>query len=514
MTTTETLARVLIVDDEAAQMKALCNTLEPEGYVTAGFSSASEALTWLSANECDLVLTDLMMPEMDGIAFLQAARRIDPGLVAIVMTGHGTIDTAVKAMQAGALDYILKPFKLSAVLTVLTRALAVRRLRAENIELREAAAIHQLSMAITHRLEPDDVLHKTAQAALEQGDATRVAIWLPTPNGEYRLAVALGELAEAGIAKDTLWTEVQIEQGMPGVCLPMVAHGERLGILCFQSARRIRPGQLKGLSILASASASALSAGRLLNELRVMNDELERRVRERTVELEQANADLESFSYSVSHDLRAPLRAVHGFCQIYLTEFADSIPAEGREYLDHVMAGAERMTRLIEDLLTLARFSRQPLLDQAIAVEALVRRIMEGLVKDTGGRLLEIRMEGLRDCRGDASLLEQVFVNLLSNAVKFTSGRNPGVVEIGCREEEAHLLYWVRDNGAGFNMKYADKLFGVFQRLHSTTEFEGTGVGLSIVRRIVERHGGRVWAESKVDHGATFFVTIPRSAAP
>ncbi len=234
------IAKLLIVDDEAALMTALCNTLELENYATTGFTSATEALAHLSHHRYDILLTDLMMPQMDGIAFLGAARNIDPDLAAIMMTGHGTIDTAVKALQSGALDYVLKPFRLDNLLPVLTRALTIRRLQIENREL-------------------------------------------------------------------------------------------------------------------------------------------QRRVEERTRELEASNAELESFSYSVSHDLRAPLRSIDGFCDLFLKEYSRQIPPDGLDLLARVCAGAARMHRLIDDLLHLARFSRQPLETHTVSMQDLVQRVIATL---------------------------------------------------------------------------------------------------------------------------------------
>src|SRR5258706_5322224 len=191
------LARILIVDDEAAQMKALCDTLRDQGYVTTGFASAKAALDELRSHKFDLILTDLMMPEMDGIALLRSALETDPNLIGIIMTGEGTISSAVEAMKAGALDYILKPFKLSSILPVLSRALAVRRLRMENIQLRETVGMHELSMAIAFALDFDTILQKVADAAFQQSQASEVSILLPTRDGkELRMATARGQNAD------------------------------------------------------------------------------------------------------------------------------------------------------------------------------------------------------------------------------------------------------------------------------------------------------------------------------
>ena len=296
---THSVAKLLIVDDEAAQMKALCNTLESEGYAPTGFTSANKALEVLREQEFDLVLTDLMMPEMDGIALLRAAVEIDSNLVGIVMTGHGAIDTAVDAMKAGALDYILKPFKLSSILPVLSRALAVRRLRRENIQLRETVGIHELSMAVAFALDFDTILQKVADAAFQQTQASEVSILLPTRDGkELRVAVARGHNADriqgtrvpisdalSGwvahsrelLSRPDELTDVQpvfappLREITSGISIPMLTGGKLVGILNFTSARsqrHIALGQVKALNILASAAASALEGASLMEQLR------------------------------------------------------------------------------------------------------------------------------------------------------------------------------------------------------------------------------------------------------
>jgi PAS domain S-box-containing protein len=246
------------------------------------------------------------------------------------------------------------------------------------------------------------------------------------------------------------------------------------------------------------------------DQIKVLNAELEARVARRTAELEAANKELEAFSYSVSHDLRAPLRAVNGFAGIVLEEFSGQLPAEGRHYLERVRQGGLRMGELIDDLLTFARLSRQPLNRQPVDTTRLVREVLAELNVAGNGRPLEIRIGELPPCQGDPALLKQVWTNLLSNGAKYTRDRTPGIVEIGCERGPGpggECVYFVRDNGVGFDMQYANKLFGVFQRLHRADEFEGTGVGLAIVQRVVHRHGGRVWANAEPGRGATFYFT-------
>jgi two-component system, sensor histidine kinase and response regulator len=362
-------AHLIIVDDEVAHMRALCDTLGFEGYQVRGFDSPGDALQALSENQCDLLLTDLMMPEMDGIELFRAARSVDPDIAGVIMTGHGTIDTAVEALQIGALDYVLKPFRLNVILPVIARALEIRNLRIEN-------------------------------AALQ------------------------------------------------------------------------------------------------------------RREREQALELAAAYRDLESFSYSISHDLRSPLRAIRGMTDIYLEEAGDTVTPSGRARLAQVVRGAERMDQMIEDLLRFCRLSRTAPNRHRIDLNAVARRVVNELQAADPQRHIDVRIDPLPDCQGDPGLIEQVMTNLLSNAFKFTKDRSDARVEIGTYREQDEQVYFVRDNGAGFNMQYADKLFGVFQRLHSQDQFPGTGVGLSIVKRILERHGGRIWADGAPGRGATFLFVV------
>jgi signal transduction histidine kinase len=536
-------ARLLIVDDEAPQMRALCDILAQEGYVTQGFTAGREALAALRAQPFDVLLTDLMMPQIDGITLLRACHEIDRDLACLVMTGHATVSTAVEALKAGALDYVMKPFNVNHILAVLTRALGVRRLQVENIQLRESVSIYELARAITQGLDHDAVIERTLAAAAAQSDAGAVYLLIPGADEDRTLVVAgmagptarplsaaplarepLGEwLATASVQLDALAQEAEAPvlfahpfDAAIAVALPLVTAGKLFGVLGFSPARaqrRVSVGQLKALDVLARTAATAFATAALVSELKTMNEELELRVEQRTHELEVANKDLESFSYSISHDLREPLRAVEGFCEIFRAEFGAGVPEEGRAVLARIAAGASRMTQLVNDLLHFSRFSREPLQRVAVPMRALVQQVLTRLTEAVGARPVSVQVGDLPDCCADPRLLEQVWVNLLSNAFKFTAGRDPARVEIGALHQGTERVYYVRDNGVGFDMRYAAKLFGVFQRLHSVQEFEGTGVGLSIVHRIVTRHGGRVWADSRLGEGTTFYFTLTGPAA-
>jgi two-component system, sensor histidine kinase and response regulator len=368
-----TEGRLLIVDDEAAQMRALCDTLALEGYTTRGFSSAREALAAVKPGEFDLLLTDLMMPEMDGIALSNAVRERDPTMAVILMTGHGTIDTAVRAMKEGALDYILKPFKLNVILPVIGRALGVQRLRREVADLQER---------------------------------------------------------------------------------------ERL----------------------------------------------------RSEELAAAYRDLESFSYSISHDLRAPLRTIDGFAKMLEEDFAEALGEEGKRRIDIIRGGSQKMDRLIVGLLEFSQVGRRPLDLSVIDMTLMANSAAAEVMALYTGPPPKIDIGDLPPAAADGIVIRQVWCNLIGNALKYSAKRAEPRIKVSGRIEDREAIYQVEDNGAGFDMAYADKLFGVFQRLHKAQDFAGTGVGLAIVHRIVTRHGGRIWAHGERDVGACFQFALPAVA--
>ena len=231
-------------------------------------------------------------------------------------------------------------------------------------------------------------------------------------------------------------------------------------------------------------------------------------MRERTAELVTAMRELESFSYSVSHDLAAPLRGIDGFSRMIEEDYADRLDERGRDYLQRIRAGTQRMHRLIDDLLGLARITRNEMNRQVVDLSAMASELVADLARTEPERRAEFLIQPSMRVYADANLLRIAIDNLLRNAWKFTSRHDAARVEIGCLQRGRELVYFVKDDGAGFDMRYATKLFGPFQRLHSVGEFSGSGIGLAIVHRIVQRHGGRIWAEAEVERGASFFFTL------
>jgi two-component system sensor kinase len=317
------------------------------------------------------------------------------------------------------------------------------------------------------------------------------------------------------------WREQALARGFrSSVAFPLFVGGRVDGVLTLYSGQKdyFNQEEVAVLNSLAEDLSFAMEAmnrearrRQAEEEIRRLNEELEARVKARTAELEFANREMEAFSYSVSHDLKAPIRAIQGFSRMLVGEHAAKLDAEGLRLLQVVCDNTTLMHHLIDDLLALSRLGRLQIRKSVINLTAMVRQIFDQLRTQTPERDLRLTVGDLPPALGDQSLLNQVMMNLLGNAVKFTKSRETAVIEVGGRTEGKEDIYYVKDNGVGFDERYADKLFGVFQRLHDGEEFEGTGVGLSIVKRIVQRHGGRVWAEGKVGEGATFYFALPKN---
>jgi signal transduction histidine kinase len=515
--------RLLVVDDEARQMEALCRTLTPEGYDVTGFSVPQQALAALREQPFDVLLTDLMMPGMDGLALLRAALGIDPDLVGVMMTGQGTVASAVDAMKIGALDYILKPFNLTAIRPVLARAVDVRRLRLENIRLREAVALYEISNVISRSLESGTVLARVADAALEQSRAQEVGVYVTNAAGaEMRLVAARSREGEPSLpgllsSEDPLVAaalqsrEARLDAGVarpagenstaPAVwqhAMAMVVSGRLIGLLlCRVTApqRPMSPGEIKALSVLAGTAATALEASMLLEHLRRTND------------------DLRKFAWAASHDLQEPLRDVALHTQL-LARRAGALDPESSALALAAEAAARRTQELVHELrrfveagqVTVDRTVRadgNAALDRAVA--ALQRRIA-----DTQAALDRTDLPVVRMREAD---LSEVFERLLDNALKFRHPETPPRIAISAVRDDGFWVLSVRDAGIGIDPSHHAQIFELFQRLNRREEYAGVGMGLPVSRRLVEAYGGRVWVESRAGEGARFCVSLPAAVS-
>lgn len=319
--------------------------------------------------------------------------------------------------------------------------------------------------------------------------------------------VMINDLSEKG--KETFG---RLGVGMV-VAAPIFDQGELIGSI---NVKKTEEGEawptfeVESLLTLARNIGSTLTRHNAQKALFKMNENLEHMVKQRTGKMQSAIKELESFSYSVSHDLRAPLRAISGFSQVLADEYGETISEEGQSYLQHILKGASEMSQLIDDLLDFSRVGRRKLEFGILDIEEMVNEVIRELSDQVPNRNINFMVHNLGKCQGDRSMVKQVLVNFVWNAIKYTSKEETAQITVSCEEQENFIEYSIIDNGVGFDMAYVDKLFGVFQRLHPEEEFDGTGVGLAIVQRIVGRHTGQVRAEGKVDEGAKFYFTLPK----
>ena len=383
---------------------------------------------------------------------------------------------------------------------------ATRRLRRQHIEREFLEAVSRLAAIVES--SDDAILSKSLDGVITTWNRSAERLY------GYTAAEAIGQSM-------TFVVPPEHHQELHDL-LQRIGRGER--VEHHESVRLCKDGRRVDVSVTLSplkdghgeiAGASAIVSDiterkRAEAEICRLNEELEQRV----MELAATNKELEAFTYSVSHDLRAPLRHIDGFSKMLLEKYGEQFDMKGRHYLEEVRAGTRNMGRLVDDLLALSRVSRQEPRLQVTGLKSLFEEVRAEVMREAGDRQIEWKIAALPFVECDPALMRQVIANLLSNAVKFTRLRDQSVIEVGEMSRGNETVIFVRDNGAGFDMKYTDKLFGAFQRLHRAEDFEGTGVGLATVQRIIHKHNGRVWAEAELNHGATFFFTLGNSQTP
>jgi signal transduction histidine kinase/CheY-like chemotaxis protein len=598
------MAHILVIDDRALNREFLATLLGYYGHTLDEAADGVEGLARVGERKPDLVITDLLMPNMDGEEFVRRLRAdpVTKDLPVIIYTATYRVREAREiADRVGVRRVLAKPSEPKDIVAAVAEALGesapaaqppapgkrgapkpeiaapgmgvVERLDVvESLNLRLAYLlksavqiaeeqaksltavralenalqnVQSLSLRLTGLVElgldlakardPRELIDLFCRALQDILSSHYAGVVVIGGNGEpLRQFAARGlddaararvarEIADCPAAKRVLGQggsgrlvislKPSDVTGLPAahppvtnfLACPVAAHDKAIGWLYVADRLGEDAFSTDDGRIAMALGAQFATAWDSLG----IYTELERLVAERTGQLEASSRELEAFSYSVSHDLRAPLRAIGGYTGILLRDHAGRLPADAAQLLEHVSKNVKRMGALIDDLLEFSRLGRKALSVQPVNLAHLARECLKELNGERQGRKVEIVIEKLPPCRGDVILLKQVLLNLLSNALKYTRKRDAARIEFGAEMRNGDCVCHVRDNGAGFDMRYADKLFEVFQRLHSQSEYAGTGVGLAIVRRAIEKHGGKVWAEAAPDQGATFYFSLP-----
>jgi PAS domain S-box-containing protein len=530
---THSQASILLVDDLPANLMALEALLAPSGHRLVQAASGQEALRCALQEDFAVILMDVRLGDMSGIevtAMLRDRERTRHTPVLLMTASHSDDRELLDGYAHGAVDYLRKPLVTEVLRAKVAVFVDLYRAR-EAVRRHEEALRTRERQALTAELkEQEQQFRALANSIPQLAWITRADGWIYWYNQRWY---------------DYTGTTPEQVEGWGWKALQDPADLDRVVARFVAAIREGRPWEdrfrLRGKDgtfrwFLSRAMPMRDSEGRIVKwfgtntdideeqctleqlrqaqqEVRNLNADLERRVAERTVQLQEANSELESFSYSVSHDLRAPLRHITGFAQLLVRRAGPALDEACRGYADTIVTAAQQGSTLIDDLLSFSRMSRAPVNKRPVDLRALMDEVRRELEADATGREVQWRIGELPTVEADPGLLRQVVRNLLGNALKYTRPQPQALIEVGARLTPEAVEVWVRDNGVGFDMQYADKLFGVFQRLHTPDEFEGTGIGLANVRRIIARHGGRSWAEGAPGQGATFHFSLPRLGA-
>jgi two-component system NtrC family sensor kinase len=519
---------VLIIEDSPTFREELKSVLESSGYVVVTAGTGEDGLRAAVDARPAVIVVDGILPGIDGSTVIRriradAALRSTP---CILLTGSEERSDELKALDAGADAYVRKEEDTQIILARVTAVLrsagspsAVRTtsslLGPKKILTVDDSLTYLHEVAAQLRQEGYDVIPaRSGEEALEllsvqSVDCILLDLVMPGLSGQETCRRIKGSAAWRDIPlimHTALEEQAAMIEGINAGADDYIAKSSDVEILCARVRAQLRRKQFEDENrnireqlLQKEVEVLAANSARELAEIRAAFVD----------ELKSKNSELEAFSYSVSHDLRAPLRSIDGFSKLLLDDHAGQLDAKGQDYLQLVRESAQRMGELIDDLLLLSRVGRADLSRDPIDLSGIAGGVAEGLRKKDPDREVKWCIEGQLLVEADSGLMRVVFDNLLGNAWKFTAKVSAARIEVRTEQQEGVTVFFVRDNGAGFNMDYAEKLFSPFQRLHTESEFAGTGIGLATVHRIIDRHGGRIWADSAVDHGATFYFTIP-----
>ena len=519
---------ILIVDDSLTVRMDLAEAFASAGFAPTICATAAAARQAVRETAFALIVIDVLLPDADGIELL-AAFKSNPATTAVpimVLSTEAEVRDRVRGLATGADEYVGKPYDSASVVSRASELIRGRPEAPDRLSRGSPTAGRKTILAVD-----DSATYLEALAGQVRNEGYDVVL---ARSGEEALALLevqpvdciLLDLVMPGLSGEETCRRIKDSPACRDIPLIMLTalEEQQAMIESINAGADDYITKSADFEVLKARLRAQLRRKHFEDEHRRMREELLHKEMEAAegraareladiraallADLERKNEELESFSYAVAHDLRAPLRAIHGFSQLLVEEHANALDADGKRLLRVVRDNVRQMGRLIDDLLALSRLGRQELERVPVDMAALARSVAEELQRVEPRGTVSVRIGDLPCTSGDRGMLQQVFVNLIGNAFKFSQRVSHPTVEIGCMER-SEPTYFVSDNGAGFDARFADKLFKVFQRLHRAEEFEGTGVGLAIVQRIVQRHGGRVWAEGAVDRGATFYFTLP-----
>ncbi|MFT3705351.1 MAG: response regulator [Agriterribacter sp.] len=483
-------AVILIVDDRPANILVLESLLALPGRTLLTAGSGAEALKISFHTDVDLIILDVQMPDMDGFEVAQVLKtnKRTKNIPIIFATAESKERTLImKGYEEGAVDYLLKPLDPEVVKAKVNVLLKIQLQKKELLE--KNSSLERSELLINNSSDIIGIIDADTLVIEEINDAFTDILG-------YSVDETKGKLL-------TFFLQDENE-------IATVIKGQPKNRISFEAHFNCKDGSQKWLQWKVTVksgkwfvNARDITEVKLADErIRQLNDDLKSNVEQ----LEITNKELESFSYSVSHDLRSPLRALNGYAKIIEEEYLPQLDDEAQRLLKNIKVNAQKMGMLIDDLLAFSRLGRKEVQRSKTDIMQMVDNILQETIKPEQHHA-EIKVAELPPAEVDHTLMQQVWVNLISNAVKYSSKKDKPKIEIGAEQLNNETVYYVKDNGSGFDMKYVDKLFGVFQRLHSPKEFEGTGVGLAIVHRIITKHRGRIWVDAKVNEGASFYFT-------